>query len=148
MMQRVSIRICERCDLEKIAEIEKECIEDGWSLKAFEEWFDPERNFILAAEIEDRIIGFANAGFVLDEGELLNIAVLKEYRRQKIAELLFKEIEKKLAEKEVKTIFLEVREKNKAAVSLYLKHGFEQNGLRKNYYKNPADNGILMMKKI
>lgn len=94
------------------------------------------------------MIGFANGSWVLDEGELLNIAVLEKYRRQGLAEILLKTLEDFFTEKNITVIYLEVREKNQSALSFYEKHGFIKNGFRKNYYRNPDDNGVLMMKKI
>ena len=86
--------------------------------------------------------------WVLDEGELLNIAVLESYRNNGIAGELFEKMERFFSEKGIKIIYLEVREKNQPALSFYEKYGFIKNGFRKNYYRNPDDNGVLMMKKI
>lgn len=147
MKLKADIIKCGFSQLEKIAEIESNCIPEGWSLKAFEDWFDESKTIVFAAVYGGEIIGFVNGSWVLDEGELLNIAVSEKYRRQGLAEMLLKTLENFFAEKNVKTIYLEVREKNKSALSFYEKHGFIKNGLRKNYYRNPDDNGVLMMKK-
>lgn len=147
MKLRADIIKCGFSQLEKIAEIESKCIPGGWSLKAFEDWFDEKKSIVLAAVYKGEIIGFANGSWVLDEGELLNIAVLEKYRRRGLAENLLKTLENFFAEKNVTVIYLEVREKNQSALSFYEKHGFIKNGLRKNYYRNPDDNGVLMMKK-
>ena len=48
----------------------------------------------------------------------------------------------------VGTVYLEVRESNAEAINLYKKYGFEQNGMRRNYYRHPVENAVLMMKKI
>ena len=103
---------------------------------------------VFAAVCNGEMIGFANGSWVLDEGELLNIAVLEKYRRQGLAEILLKTLEDFFTEKNITVIYLEVREKNQSALSFYEKHGFIKNGFRKNYYRNPDDNGVLMMKKI
>lgn len=148
MKQRVDILKADVSDIPEIAGAEGKCIPDGWSEKGFLDWLKNENTIIFKAVLGGKIIGFANGSWVLDEGELLNIAVLENYRNMGIAKELFNFLEEYFKEKKAKKIFLEVREKNIPAISFYQKHGFIKNGLRKNYYKNPADNGVLMMKNI
>lgn len=148
MKLKADIIKCGFDELKKIAEIESKCIPDGWSLKAFEDWFEEKKTVVFAAVCNGEMIGFANGSWVLDEGELLNIAVLESYRNNGIAGELFEKMERFFSEKGIKIIYLEVREKNQPALSFYEKYGFIKNGFRKNYYRNPDDNGVLMMKKI
>jgi len=148
MKLKADIIKCGFDELKKIAEIESKCIPDGWSLKAFEDWFEEKKTVVFAAVCNGEMIGFANGSWVIDEGELLNIAVLEKYRRQGLAEILLKTLEDFFTEKDITVIYLEVREKNQSALSFYEKNGFIKNGFRKNYYRNPNDNGVLMMKKI
>lgn len=148
MKLKADIIKCRFEELKKIAEIESKCIPDGWSLKAFEDWFDDKKTVVFAALYNEEIIGFANGSWVLDEGELLNIAVLEKYRKNGIAGELFEKLERFFSENGVKIIYLEVRERNENAIGFYKKKGFNKNGFRKNYYRNPCDNGVLMMKKI
>lgn len=133
---------------EQIAQLESKCIADGWSLKAFEEAFENKNAVIFSAVADNKVIGFLNGSFVLDEAELLNIAVSEEYRNCGVAGLLLKAFEKELLMRNVVTIYLEVRESNTAARNLYEKYGFVQNGLRKNYYHNPSENAVLMVKEL
>ncbi len=148
MTQKVDIVKATGTDISAIALIEKMCIPDGWSEKSFFDWIKNNNTVIFKAVTDGEIIGFANGSWVLDEGELLNIAVCKEYRKNGIADKLFKALESFFAENGVNTIFLEVREKNFPAINFYEKQGFMKNGLRKNYYRTPTDNGVLMMKNI
>lgn len=148
MKQRADISKCGISDISEIAELEEKYIPDGWSEKAFSDWLKNNNTVIFKAVLGGKIIGFINGSWVLDEGELLNIAVDENFRKKGIAAMLLDALEKFFAENNVKKIFLEVRERNIHAISFYIKHGFNKNGLRKNYYKNPEDNGILMMKKI
>lgn len=148
MKPKVDIIKCGRERLLEITEIEKECIPDGWSLKGFEDWLKNDNTVIFAAAVNEKIIGFANGTWVLDEGELLNIAVSENFRRNGTAQLLYNTLEDYFVQKGVASVFLEVREKNTSAIAFYEKNKFIKNGFRKNYYKNPCDNGVLMMKKI
>ena len=80
MTPRVDIEEAVIAQLKDIAEIEKQCIADGWSEKAFLEAFENKYSIILSAVSAGRVIGFLNGTAVLDEAELLNIAVMEEYR--------------------------------------------------------------------
>lgn len=148
MRQKVDILKAGISDIPEIADVEEKCIPGGWSEKGLLDWLKNENTVIFKAVLDDEIIGFANASWVLDEGELLNIAVVENYRNMGIAKELFNYLEKYLKDRKVEKIFLEVRKKNIPAINFYEKHGFIKNGLRKDYYKNPADNGVLMMKNI
>lgn len=148
MTQRVDILKCQIHDIPEISKLEKKYIPGGWSENAFSEWLENNNTVIIKAVLNDKIVGFANGSWVMDEGELLNIAVDENFRKRGIASLLLEFLEKYFMEKNVEKIFLEVREKNFSAIKFYEKHSFIKNGLRKNYYKNPSDNGVLMMKKL
>ena len=148
MKQKADILIANISDIPEIAAIEKECIPNGWSEKGFSDWLQNKNTVIFKAVQSGEIIGFANGSWVLDEAELLNIAVMEKSRRNGIAQMLFDTLENYLREQDAEKIFLEVREKNQSAINFYEKNGFEKNGLRKNYYSNPQDNGVLMMKNI
>lgn len=73
---------------------------------------------------------------VLDEAEILNIAVDPGLRRQGLAGRLLSEGLRSLRESGVKKVFLEVRAGNAAAQSLYSRFGFVRCGVRGNYYRN------------
>lgn len=148
MKQKADILIADISDIAEIAAIEKECIPNGWSEKGFSDWLQNKNTVIFKAVQNSEIIGFANGSWVLDEAELLNIAVVEKSRRNGIAQMLFDALENYFKEQNAEKIFLEVREKNPSAINFYEKNGFEKNGLRKNYYSNPTDNGVLMMKNI
>ncbi|MBT3701603.1 MAG: ribosomal protein S18-alanine N-acetyltransferase [Alphaproteobacteria bacterium] len=78
--------------------------------------------------------GFALARFAADEAEIITIGVLPQCHRQGVGQLLLTQILDQTGEAGAE-IFLEVAANNKAALKLYLKHGFAEAGRRKNYYK-------------
>ena len=139
-----TIRKAVKGDLAAMYEIEQECIADPWSLAAFESSFAATGALFLAAESTNgEVCGFVTANAVLDEINIYNVAVKENHRRQGIATALLKELEKG----EPYSINLEVRESNASAVALYKKCGFEQVGLRKDFYSKPTENAVLMTKK-
>ena len=147
-MQKADILKADVSDIPEIALIEEKYIPNGWSEKAFSDWTNNQNTVIFKAVLDGEIIGFANGSWVLDEAELLNIAVVDQARRKGVAAMLLDALENYFMEKNAEKIFLEVREKNLSAINFYEKHGFVKNGLRKNYYSNPIDNGVLMTKII
>ena len=134
--------------MKQIAELEYCCIPVGWSVKAFEQALGNPNALIFAAVCGGEVVGFLNGSYVLDEAELLNIAVSEKHRKSGIAGMLVTVFEEELRKLGVKTVYLEVRESNAPARGLYEKHGFTQNGLRKNYYRSPVENAVLMVKMI
>lgn len=148
MTQRADVVRAGKSHIRQIAELEKSCIPDGWSENAFEQALGNPNALIFAAVCGGEVVGFLNGSYVLDEAELLNIAVSEKFRKSGIAGMLVTAFEDELRKHGVKTVYLEVRESNAPARKLYEKHGFTQNGLRKNYYRSPAENAVLMVKMI
>ena len=85
---------------------------------------------------------------VLDEAEILEVAVSEDLRRNGIASELMDEVFVWCGKNGIAQIFLEVRESNFAARSYYKKYGFVEDGVRKNYYRDPIENAVLMSKKL
>ena len=140
---RYTIRKAVSADLEAMFEIEQACIADPWSMAAFESSFAANGALFLVAEAENgEVCGFVTANAVLDEISIYNIAVKEGFRRLGIASALISELEKS----EPYRIDLEVRESNASAIALYEKCGFEQVGMRKNFYAKPTENAVLMTK--
>lgn len=138
----VVIRKAEARDLAEFEKIEKECFSIPWSLDSFKSAFSSRLSKFLAAECGGEIAGYITANNVLGEIEIYNIAVEKKFRRKGIASLLLSELEKEGYE----SISLEVRKSNFAALELYKKCGFERVGTRKDFYKQPKEDAVLMTK--
>ena len=85
------------------------------------------------------MVGFAVVQFVLDEASLLNIAVDPQLQKQGIGRILLDEVIHRAMVKQATTVFLEVRASNRRAITLYQMAGFNEMGLRKNYY--PTSHG-------
>ena len=90
------------------------------------------------------ILGFAGIWAVADEAHLTNIAVRKQYQRQGIGELLLISIIDLTIELKANTMTLEVRASNTSAQSLYYKYGFTQVGVRRGYYSDNREDGLIM----
>lgn len=88
-----------------------------------------------AVEAARSIYGYVIASDVLNEGHLLNIVVCESHQGQGYGVQLLEFIEVLLQKKGIQSLFLEVRQSNQVAQNLYLKRGFQQIGIRKDYYK-------------
>ena len=117
--------------------------DDFWNINILKDELSSPNSKFFVAKLDNKIIGFAGIKTILDETNIMNIAVSKNYRRQGIATLLLKYIIEFCKENNILTITLEVNEKNLAALSLYQKVGFKECGKRKKYYNNTFD-AILM----
>ena len=79
---------------------------------------------------------------------MMNIAVHPDYRRQGLGEKLVEELVTVLHAAGNTCLTLEVRVSNAPAVSLYEKTGFSRIGLRKNYYRNPKEDALILRKEF
>ncbi len=100
----------------------------------------------LVIEENNDIYGFITFSIIYDRIEIEMILVQEEYRRKKIGTQLMEYLDDYSLQNNIKNITLEVRETNIPAISLYQKHGYKKEAIRKNYYQN--ENGILMVKEV
>lgn len=139
----ITVRPYKQDDAQFIALLEAECFHDPWSQNAIEEAAEYGTLFILA-ECEGKIVGYAGVKLILDEGYISNVAVTEKMRGNGIGSLIMKELSALAKEKGLKTVSLEVRPSNIAAISLYEKFGYKTVGRRKNFYSHPSEDGLIM----
>ena len=82
---------------------------------------------------------------MLDEADITNVAVRPQYRRQGIGLQLVTMMLGMMGRLGVTSVLLEVRESNIPAIRLYERYGFTAYNKRKNYYRNPAEDAVLMV---
>ena len=130
----------------QIAELEKLCFSDPWSEKSIETELTCRLSLWFVALEGERVVGYVGSQTVIDESDMMNIAVHPDFRRKGIAEALIATLEEALREKGSLALTLEVRASNVPAISLYEKLGFIQAGIRKNYYRNPKEDARILRK--
>jgi ribosomal-protein-alanine N-acetyltransferase len=130
----------------QIAEIEKLCFSDPWSENSISSELDSRISLWLVALDGDAVAGYVGSQSVLDMADMMNVAVHPNYRRQGIAKKLVQALVDALKEKGIKSLTLEVRQSNAPAIALYQQLGFQQVGLRPNYYRNPRENALILRK--
>lgn len=131
-----------------IAELEKECFSEPWSINALEESFAAGTRFFTAVTQDKRVIGYIGISAILDEGYITNIAVTDQYRKRGVGTLLLKKVFSFARQKGLSFVTLEVRVSNSRAISLYEKQGFAREGERRDFYTNPKENAIIMTRRF
>lgn len=130
----------------QVAELEKICFSDPWSENSITyELTNPLSLWLVAVE-GDKVAGYVGSQSVMGESDMMNVAVHPDFRRQGVAEKLVLELVAALASEGNHCLTLEVRASNVSAISLYEKLGFAQIGLRKNYYRNPKEDALILRK--
>lgn len=138
----------DRSTVPDVAAIERECFSQPWSEDMLaEELYNDNASFIVAVADDGTVLGYAGLTVVLDEGYINNIAVKSQYRRMGVADALLGTFIH-FAEDHLAFLTLEVRASNDKAISLYTKNGFVQEGRRKDYYKDPKEDAIIMTRRF
>ena len=132
--------------VKQVAELEKICFSDPWSENSVASELNNPLSVWLVAEENGIVCGYVGSQTVLDETDMMNIAVHPDFRRKGIAAALIAELVRLLKERGSRILRLEVRESNAPAIALYESLGFAQLGLRKNYYRNPKENALILGK--
>ena len=106
----------------------------GWTASAIADACAANGAYAVLASSAGRAIGFALYRQVLDEAELISLAVAPGYQGKSVAKQLLQYAESVLCARDVAKIFLEVRADNRPAIRLYENTGFIAVSVRKNYY--------------
>lgn len=131
-------------DSEAVYALSKQCFSEPWSLEAIEkEVTNPVASYFVVGEANN-LIGYGGLWYVLDEGDIINIAVAPRMRRQGIGNLILEALLDEARKHKLVVLHLEVRESNQAAIELYKKHGFNQIAIRKGYYHSPLEDAVIM----
>ena len=130
----------------QVAELEKICFSDPWSENSIASELDNQLAFWLVALEGEIVAGYIGSQTVMDETDMMNVAVHPDFRRQGIAEALVNGLVDRLKAMGSHCLTLEVRASNAPAISLYEKLGFSEIGRRKNYYRNPREDALILRK--
>ncbi len=131
----------------QVAELEKICFgTEAWSEKSIASELDNKLSLWIVADDGGKVLGYVGSQTVLDETDMMNIAVHPDFRHQGIATGLIVGLIGALKLRGSHCLTLEVRASNEPAKRLYEKLGFIQVGLRKNYYRNPKEDACILRK--
>lgn len=142
----MELRLMRSEDISQLAELEKICFHDPWSVSAFSYELNNPLSLWLVAADGDIVAGYVGSQTVMGESDMMNIAVSPNYRRQGLAQQLIVKLVEMLCQRQSHSLTLEVRKSNLPAISLYRKLDFMQIGCRPNYYRNPKEDAFIMRK--
>ena len=130
----------------QIAQLEKICFSDPWSENSIASELGNKLAFWLVATEGEKVAGYIGSQTVMDETDMMNVAVHPDFRRQGIAEALVNGLVEHLKGMGSHCLTLEVRASNAPAIALYEKLGFSEIGRRRNYYRNPREDALILRK--
>lgn len=145
-MINLTIAQMEKQHLDAVAELEKACFSTPWTYENLAESLENDTAHFFVALDDEKVIGYIGVNVISDSCFIDNIAVYPEYRRQGVGKALLKIAALTADVMGADFISLEVRESNYAAIALYRSMGFEVVGLRKNFYRMPQENALIMTK--
>ena len=133
-------------DVFDILSLDEENFSNNFDEKFYLEYIKNQR--VIVSENEKSIVGYVLFNQILDEAEIYKIVVSKNFRNKQIAFKIIEFLLDELKKNDVKKIFLEVRKSNISAISLYKKCGFINIREIIDYYTNPKEDGIMMLKEV
>lgn len=141
----ITFRIANELDIDILVDIEQKSFTVPWPPEAFYQDITSNRFAVyLLMECNGKVVGYCGVWLVIDEAHITNIAILPEYRGFKLGETLLKEMMMMAIGSGAKTMTLEVRVSNHPARNLYRKLGFQEGGIRKNYYTDNLEDALVM----
>ena len=130
----------------QVAQLERVCFQDPWSEQSIASELENPLSLWLVAMEEDRLLGYVGSQTVLDETDMMNVAVDPTARRQGVARALIQELTAQLKQRGSRKLSLEVRASNLGAIRLYESLGFVRLGCRPGYYRNPREDAWILGK--
>ena len=130
----------------QVAALEKLCFSAPWSEASVAGELDNPLSVWLVCVDRGKVLGYVGSQTVLEESDMMNIAVLPEARRAGMGERLILSLIELLKDRGSRSLALEVRASNTPAISLYKKLGFLQVGRRPNYYRGPREDALIFRK--
>lgn len=147
---RADLRLVSSMDIAAIARIERASFGDPWTEESFLELLGiPSAIFLVATKGgENAVAGYVVAAVASDQAEILNLAVNPSERRSGLGGELLDAAFAALIARGAREVFLEVRESNVAALALYRSRGFGAISRRRNYYRNPVEDALVLRRAI
>jgi ribosomal-protein-alanine acetyltransferase len=142
--RRLTTRGFERRDVSAVFDLERATVEAAhWPRSEYERLAGSSPLALVTEKAGGAIVAFLIARRAADEVEILNLAVCGRLRRKGIASALLSRLFEKL-EAAPARIYLEVRRSNKPAIAFYERHGFGCVGERRNYYRHPTEDALVL----
>lgn len=157
----ITIRDMTIKDVDQVCALEEMAFSMPWHKESFIEMIENKDAMYLVVETDEKtnavsretdfaggIVACCGLRHIVGEGDISNVVVHPDYRKQGIAFQMLTELLLRSQKKYgIDAYTLEVRQSNTGAIHLYEKLGFVQEGIRKNFYENPVENAVIMWKR-
>lgn len=132
-------------DLPAVFAIEQVSHPSPWPMRGLEESLAAHTGVVLL-DANEQLLGFAFVQKIVDEAHLLDIAIAPSWRGKGHGRLFMLHLMEQVMHTDISLWFLEVRASNTAAIALYTSLGFNEMGLRRNYYRDAqgSEDAVLM----
>ncbi len=145
----MKVRPFDKQDLHAVLAIqEKNPLAAHWLARDYQRLAADPRGMILVVELEAmtpaKVLGFAIFQRVIDQAELMNMAVDPEQQHKGVGKALLEDARRRLHAFGIRRVFLEVRESNKTAQQFYYSAGFGLHSVRKDYYHDPREDAYVL----
>ncbi len=132
-------------DVPSVAALEADAFSNPWHAATFHRILHRPGAELWVDEMEGEVVAYAVLWCVLDQAELANIAVAPKSRRSGVGGRLLDHVLQVVGDRGVRTVFLEVRESNSLARRMYASRGFQEVGVRRDYYDQPTEDARVLM---
>lgn len=141
----IEIRRMRLEDVDQVLLVEKQSFATPWSREAFvNELTQNHFAHYVIIELDGELIGYCGMWIIVDEAHITNVALLPEYRGKGFGETVLRGMMRAARAYGAQKMTLEVRVSNEVAQRLYRKLGFEEHGIRPNYYTDNMEDAYIM----
>jgi ribosomal-protein-alanine acetyltransferase len=142
------LRPASPADLAALAALERRAFDDPWSEAQLRTALDWRGALAFVADHRGEVAGYVLGRVVVDEGEILSIAIAPDRRREGIGRELLDTMIEAMIRHGAHSAWLEVRESNRAARAMYAIAGFVATGVRPGYYRHPEEDALILRRDL
>lgn len=139
-----TVRRMNEFDIDGVLVVEEQSFTTPWSRAGFVAEMKNELSHYLVMVHHGQIIGYAGMWIIVDEAHVTNVAIVPEYRGQKLGEKLMSALIEHAKNRGALSMTLEVRASNAVAQAMYAKFGFVSRGVRRKYYTDTQEDALIM----
>ena len=154
MVGNLAVNIClmSETDVVEVKKMEAEINLSPWSIEDYYNEIKRTDSISLVAKVNKKIVGFLVARLIISKNtsyeiEIYNLCVAKMHRRNSIGKTFIEKL-LKTPKQNIDSIWLDVRKSNDSALSFYKKLDFKIVYTRKNFYRNPTEDGLVLKKEL
>lgn len=142
------LRPATRADLPALAELERGAFSDPWTEVQLRDALGWAGAIAIVAENATGLLGYVLGRVVVDQAEILSLATAARHRRRGIGRELLAAVVAAMVERGARSAWLEVRVSNQAARAMYQSAGFVVAGLRRDYYRQPLEDALILQREL